>query len=183
MSARLKTTRSTLLPESIESYLDINNVVMYERLLATKLAGKKAIQVQDAYPCSPMQREIIKQQATNPTVFKISGEMELSSLRPQFVQLNLLASAWQRVVEKHPILRTVFLHDPQITCSPLQVVLSNVETEVDLLSSRDNLNTDSHSTATSLRESLLPLSPLAMQSITLFCSQHEVTVTSIFNAA
>ncbi|CAI7598016.1 unnamed protein product [Penicillium pancosmium] len=156
LSARLKTTRSTLLPESISSHLDANDFDVSEQLLATKLAGKKTIQVQDAYPCSPIQREIFKQQATDPTVFILSWEMEFSSPWPRFVQLSQIANAWQRVVQKHPILRTVFLHDHQTTSSPLQVVLSNVEAEVVLLPSRDTLNTDSHSTATSLRESLLP---------------------------
>ena len=102
----------------------------YEQILMSRLRVKPSVKVEDAYPLSPVQREIMKQRAINPAVFLLSWQMEISSRPQQSISLDKLVRSWKRVVQKYPILRSIFLPDPTGKLPALQVVLANAEPEV-----------------------------------------------------
>ncbi|KAI9147514.1 Nonribosomal peptide synthetase easA [Paramyrothecium foliicola] len=103
----------------------------YEGLLQARLEMHSQTKVLDAYLLSPFQREIMKQRLLNPSVFLISWQMEIiSKFSDQKLSLEKLARAWKQVVQKFPVLRSIYLRDEQGILPPLQVVLSNVEPAV-----------------------------------------------------
>jgi hypothetical protein len=68
--------------------------------------------IEDIYPCSPLQNGILVSQMKAPdlyhtrTVWKTFPGKEAVSVNLQQLQL-----AWQRVVDRHPCLRTSFVGD------------------------------------------------------------------------
>lgn len=107
----------------------------YEGILRSLLEGRPEIKVEDSYPFTPLQREILRQREINPAVFVLSWKMEFTSLKLQSVSLDRLARAWNSVVQKHHILRTVFIKGPEGKLPPLQVVLQNAQPSIAISSS------------------------------------------------
>ncbi|KAL4986018.1 hypothetical protein BDW68DRAFT_198330 [Aspergillus falconensis] len=111
----------------------------YESLLQARLSSQPSAAVEDAYYFSPMQREIQYQRRVNPAVFLLSWQMEIASRVPdQPISLEKLASAWRQVVQRFPILRSIFLADPTGQLPSVQVVLANAEPEIATVSVSDN---------------------------------------------
>lgn len=75
--------------------------------------------VEDVYPCSPMQESMLAAQARGRGYYQICNVFELTG----DISVPRLHRAWQAIVDRHPILRTTFL-SPSSTCSDrsLQVV-------------------------------------------------------------
>lgn len=66
--------------------------------------------VEEVYPCSPMQEGILISQQRLPGSYEIHNVAEIRSfVRNQPVSVQRLMSAWQKVVDRHPMLRTVFI--------------------------------------------------------------------------
>lgn len=65
-------------------------------------------EVEDIYPCSPMQQGILISQIKDPRHYHVQQVAEIVSQKHAGVDVNRLAAAWQTVVARHPILRTVF---------------------------------------------------------------------------
>ncbi|KAI2463313.1 non-ribosomal peptide synthetase module [Annulohypoxylon bovei var. microspora] len=107
-----------------ETYWTKDIIQPYEEILASRLRDKPSVQVEDAYPTSPFAREIMKQRLINPHVFILSWQMEISSLASETISLSRLARAWRRVIQKYPVLRSIYLRDDTGTLPLLQVVLS-----------------------------------------------------------
>ncbi len=121
----------TAAPEPVESPRRTSDILKpFEQALQPHLSDKPFVEVHDAYHLSPIQREIIKARASNPAVFLLLLHMEFTSINSQPVSLSRLVRSWQRVVQKYPILRTIFIQDPAGKLPPLQVVLKNVAPEV-----------------------------------------------------
>lgn len=80
----------------------------YQDLLKRKLRQEPSATVIDAYEFAPFQREIWKQRNANAAVFLLSWQMEISSRTVQSISVSRLAQAWERVVQKFPILRSIF---------------------------------------------------------------------------
>lgn len=67
-------------------------------------------QVEDIYPCSPMQQALLTSQAQTPGTYEIAATFEVVMPRSGTqTEVEKLLLAWQNVVERHPILRTVFI--------------------------------------------------------------------------
>ena len=67
-------------------------------------------ELENAYPCSPMQQGILISQVKDPKKYAYGSVFEIrSSRRGQHVDVRRLEAAWQRVVQRHPSLRTVFI--------------------------------------------------------------------------
>lgn len=93
--------------------------------------------VEDIYPCSPIQQGILVSQAKSPSEYLIQQSFEVrptgtpdEGLR---VSVENLSGAWQRVVDRHSMLRTVFV--PSITDAVNgsfdQLVLKSHTAEID----------------------------------------------------
>ena len=63
--------------------------------------------VEAVYPCSPMQEGILLSQARDPEYYDIRVLWEVAGE----VDMDRLRSTWSRLVERHPLLRTIFLHN------------------------------------------------------------------------
>lgn len=61
--------------------------------------------IEDIYPCSPMQESMLTAQARCNNYYQICNVFELSGT----INVPRLHRAWQAVVDRHPILRTIFL--------------------------------------------------------------------------
>ncbi|XDG04592.1 hypothetical protein ABKA04_004207 [Annulohypoxylon sp. FPYF3050] len=107
-----------------DTYWTSDIIRPYEDILASRLKDRPSIQIEDAYPTSPFAREIMKQRLINPRVFILSWEMEIFSLTSEPISISRLARAWRRVIQKYPVLRSIYLRDKNGELPLLQVVLS-----------------------------------------------------------
>ncbi|KAF5856599.1 hypothetical protein ETB97_007099 [Aspergillus alliaceus] len=114
------------------SYKQLDN---FQKHLSTYFT-EKGIQVVDAYPCSPVQEGMLISQA------KYSGDyMNLVPWRFQSrdgqaaVNIARLMRAWQQVIDKHPLLRTVFLSSFRDDGSIDQIVLKEYHCDIKVIQS------------------------------------------------
>ncbi|KAF7198517.1 Malformin synthetase mlfA [Pseudocercospora fuligena] len=83
--------------------------------------------IEDIYPCSPVQKGILISQSSDPTTYILRYDFEVVSTDPKTtVNITDLATAWRAVVQKHSILRTLFVTDmPGLAIA--QIVLKRVD--------------------------------------------------------
>jgi amino acid adenylation domain-containing protein len=128
--------------EAIQPSQDTDSIATllqpYEDVLASRLKDNSAVQVEDAYPLAPFQREIMRQRAINPDVFIISWQMEVFHLSGPQISLDRLAKAWNLVVQKYSVLRSIYLEDSERNGEPLQVVLKNAQPEIVISSASED---------------------------------------------
>ncbi len=90
-------------------------------------------EIEDAYPLTPVQEGMLfhtRREPESPAYFEqlwfdLEGELDTESFR----------RAWQTVVQRHPVLRTVFVDSPD--GSPLQVVLKQLPPLFELIGKND----------------------------------------------
>ncbi|PHH92580.1 hypothetical protein CDD83_6742 [Cordyceps sp. RAO-2017] len=85
--------------------------------------GASAEDVEDAYPCSPIQEGMLLSQAKFASHYLNRAFWLVRSRRDTPVREEQLRIAWLRVVEKHPLLRTVIFQSPRGDGRHDQVVL------------------------------------------------------------
>ncbi|KAF4966173.1 hypothetical protein FSARC_6132 [Fusarium sarcochroum] len=84
--------------------------------------------VEDAYPCSPMQSGLLVSTTKNRAAYAAYTLHEVKSRSSLPVDVTRLVNAWKRVVEYHPMLRTIFVESVTLEDSLYdQVVLKEVE--------------------------------------------------------
>lgn len=67
-------------------------------------------EIEDIYPCSPMQRGILLSQMNDPEKYAYQAVFEVQSAQNgSLVDLDRLERAWRGVVQRHATLRTVFI--------------------------------------------------------------------------
>lgn len=66
-------------------------------------------EVEDIYPCSPMQRGLQFSQMRNANNYEVSFMFEVASQSGLLVDSKRLEAAWMRVVNRHAALRTIFV--------------------------------------------------------------------------
>lgn len=81
--------------------------------------------VADVYPCSSMQIHMLEYQSRNPDLFSLQLNFEIVSKTAISVKLSQLEEAWERVVNRHSILRTLFVKIDE-SSTPIQVVLRSI---------------------------------------------------------
>ena len=73
-------------------------------------SGKPNIdELEDIYPCSPIQQGLLISTDKDPALYSISTLHEVRSKQGDPVDAERLVEAWRLVVDRHPILRTVFV--------------------------------------------------------------------------
>jgi amino acid adenylation domain-containing protein/non-ribosomal peptide synthase protein (TIGR01720 family) len=102
--------RSTLsdYPLLCLDYHDLD-VLTNEKLPALGLSSLD--QVEDIYPCSPMQRGLLISTTRDISFYAVRGTYEVKPLNSLPIDAQALAQAWQRVVDRHAMLRTVFVEN------------------------------------------------------------------------
>ncbi|KAG5804023.1 hypothetical protein H9Q71_011395 [Fusarium xylarioides] len=84
--------------------------------------------VQDAYPCSPMQSGLLVSTTRENAAYAAYTLHEIKNRSDDRVDVVKLITAWKRMVQYHPILRTIFLESVTLEDSIYdQVVLKEVE--------------------------------------------------------
>lgn len=110
-----------------------------DRLLHTTLPQMGIVgpnMVEDIYPCSPVQQGMLMSQIKNHELYKTSSIFEVIPPRSsEPIDMERLVSAWQSVVDRHSILRTVFVEDLSGNGAFDQLVLRNVTATSALLNS------------------------------------------------
>lgn len=67
-------------------------------------------EIEDIYPCSPMQQGLMLSQTRSTGNYQVQVTYEVTSTRTvATVDTDRLTSAWQQVVDRHPMLRTTFV--------------------------------------------------------------------------
>jgi amino acid adenylation domain-containing protein/non-ribosomal peptide synthase protein (TIGR01720 family) len=65
--------------------------------------------VQDVYPCTPMQRGLLLSWMRDPEKYAYKAVLQVESRRVGRVDIDRLVAAWHTVVQRHATLRTVFI--------------------------------------------------------------------------
>jgi non-ribosomal peptide synthase protein (TIGR01720 family) len=125
------------------------------RFVSTTLPGigvLKAGGIEDAYPCSSSQQGMLVSQAKQPTLYHMQIAREVIPLEGQgSADAQRFGVAWQKVVDRHPILRTVFVENMCDDGNFGQVVLKKVIAAVRYVQ-RDHDDDDETSLAKTLSD-------------------------------
>lgn len=119
-----------LLPSLLPSDLD----EWVKRLGYTGLSD-----IEDAYPCCPMQEGILISQAQTPETYKFSAVCAIRGVDTKPLEMNRLHMAWSRVVASHPVLRTFFVEGLSQEAMYSQIVLREHTPRVESAKSLDSL--------------------------------------------
>ena len=87
-------------------------------------------QVEDVYPCSPVQEGILLSQLRDPKGYLFHVIFEVRHSQGSVVDTNKLRKAWSMVVSRHPVLRSVFIDSNYKGGSFDQVVVKALDDEV-----------------------------------------------------
>ncbi|PYH98073.1 nonribosomal peptide synthase [Aspergillus ellipticus CBS 707.79] len=90
--------------------------------------GLNSNQVEEVYPCSPLQQGLLMSQARKQGSYNVSIAWEIAST--DTVDIGRLISSWQKVVDFHPALRTIFTEDFGGKEPYVQVVLRRPRAEI-----------------------------------------------------
>ncbi|PYI15152.1 acetyl-CoA synthetase-like protein [Aspergillus violaceofuscus CBS 115571] len=118
-------------------------------------------QVEDIYPCSPLQNGILLSQMRDPDLYRTRVRwMAQPAHGSQSLDILKLKQAWQQLVDRHPILRTLFVEGISGRGLKDQLVVKNLQANVHIVqSSADNARSQSPSAPTARKsDSLLTLS-------------------------
>lgn len=99
-------------------------------------AGVHLDDVEDVYPCSPMQRGLLLSQMRDPDKYAYRAIFQVSSVNGK-LNLDQLCDSWQAVVRRHATLRTVFVDTVGSEGLMDQVVLRDVPGRVHVQSVSD----------------------------------------------
>jgi len=112
------------------TYEDLHTLT--SRVLPRAGIDFSAAQIQDMYPCTPVQEGMLISQLRDPGAYQVRAVYRVSHAGGP-VDPEQLARAWKHVVGRHAALRTVFVEGIQRGSVFDQVVLEGVDCEVKIL--------------------------------------------------
>ncbi|KAL2132693.1 hypothetical protein VTI74DRAFT_3473 [Chaetomium olivicolor] len=116
-------------------------------------------QIEDIYPCTPVQEGMLISQLRNPDAYIFHAVYKITHKNPVHrFDAKRIARAWEKVVDRHTALRTVFIESARRGGSFDQLVLKKVDCGVVLLDSSDNEAMEKLSQVT-IREAKQPRLP------------------------
>src|SRR5690606_32524849 len=111
--AELVATLTTLPPQLTTSDFDL--LEMTDSSLSTlhqKVLPELGIQpdeIEDIYPCWPIQQGILMSQAKSPSEYQIQQIVKVECPHSKGLSVEGSMKAWQSVVDRQPMLRTIFV--------------------------------------------------------------------------
>jgi hypothetical protein len=119
--------------------------LLHERLPQSGL-GPVASSIEDIYPCSPMQQDLLLSQSRAPDA-GMYEHYHIAEVRPRdltgtTVDGGRLARAWEQVVQRHPSLRTVFVESGDGQALFYQVVLTHTQPTVSIIDCQSKTDAD-----------------------------------------
>ncbi|KAI9691601.1 MAG: NRPS [Bathelium mastoideum] len=117
-------------------------------------------EVEDVYPCSPMQEGLLLAQFVDPSRYLCHTEVEVKPTRFGEAQVNAqkLVSTWQKVVDRHAALRTIFIDSVYQGDAFNQIVVKQANSGAILIECEESEALD-RMDAVSLRETNLKNKP------------------------
>ncbi|KAL3261959.1 hypothetical protein ABHI18_003269 [Aspergillus niger] len=109
------------------TYEGLNNMV---KRAFPKIGIDSWDQVEEVYPCSPVQEGILLSQLRDPEEYLFHVIFEVHPSKGSKVDTSKLRKAWSMVVSRHPILRSVFIDSNYKGGSFDQVVVKSLDDEV-----------------------------------------------------
>ncbi|KAH6661595.1 hypothetical protein B0J14DRAFT_690385 [Halenospora varia] len=104
LKAELTLSHFPLLPLN---YSHLNTLI---KDVLPKVGVQDQNEVEDFYPCAPIQEGILIAQSSEPGLYKVENIFKISSLNAgEPVDEGRLQRAWEKVVRRHAVLRTVFV--------------------------------------------------------------------------
>ncbi|KAL5048586.1 hypothetical protein BDW71DRAFT_205283 [Aspergillus fruticulosus] len=103
-------------------------------------AGVQGTDVEDIYPCSPIQQGILMSQVKSPSEYYIQQSFEIKPVNSSGkLDHGRLLAAWQVLVNRHPMLRTRFVRSASRSSERIfdQVVLKSCKAAVELVECTD----------------------------------------------
>ena len=111
------------------------------KLSAALPVGTSMEEIEDIYPTSSMQQGMLLSQLKHPELYSYHCIMEIRTTQPgQPVNPRKIAEAWQTVVQRHPILRTVFIESLSKTGLMDQVVFKERPSRITWIADCDTEN-------------------------------------------
>ncbi|KAF5261826.1 hypothetical protein FOXYS1_7471 [Fusarium oxysporum] len=137
-SLQLTKSDVPLLPITYQQLKPLN-----EALAAVSRNGVEG--VEDVYPTSPMQRGILLSQSKDASQYDVHAVWEVipSKGNDSQVDVSRLQRAWHRVIQRHPMLRTVFIASLLDDAAFDQVVLNKFRPPIKTLTYDDDEDHDS----------------------------------------
>lgn len=112
--------------------------------------------IEDIYLCLGIQKGILLSQAQNPAIYTTTATWEFLSEDP--IDLDRFQVAWQEIVKKNSVLRTIFAEDT-VGGQWVQVVLRTIPGAVSVLTESTQGTADGVETLRKYREELTPSKP------------------------
>ncbi|KAF2157224.1 acetyl-CoA synthetase-like protein [Myriangium duriaei CBS 260.36] len=93
--------------------------------------------IEDIYPCSPTQEGMLLSQAKNPADYQVRHCVRITNTDGTLVNPNRVIRAWQDVVDRHTILRTIFVDWLPDQATHLQLVMRSWKTNASVVECGD----------------------------------------------
>ncbi|KAH9875478.1 hypothetical protein J1614_004317, partial [Plenodomus biglobosus] len=100
--------------------------------------GLQAEQVEDVFPCSPMQEGILASQGRDTDTYWVCYIVEVVAIQLRPVDIARLQRAWQRVVQKHSLLRALLVDDVPGRSGITNVILKSPQPNVSIFNLADD---------------------------------------------
>ncbi|KAJ5698546.1 hypothetical protein N7462_000551 [Penicillium macrosclerotiorum] len=136
-----------------------------------KLGISSKNEVETIYPCSPMQEGLLLSQLRDPSAYMFHTIFEINDARTGKVDPERLAHSWQMLVDRHPVLRTVFIDSSYSGGSFDQLVLKKLSDNVLRIECSDN-QVEEKLSAISLRD-LNAMRPAKLSHQLTICKTHS----------
>jgi len=95
-------------------------------------------QIEDIYPCTPVQEGMLISQLRNPSAYMFHAVYDVKHPDPHHrLDVEKFALAWQRVMERHAALRTIFVESVRRGAVFDQVVLQKPDSTISVLRHSD----------------------------------------------
>lgn len=118
--------------------LDYSNLDILVTKTLPQLGLENVGQIEDIYPCSPMQEGILVAQTKQAEHYKVEDTFKISPKGAGIIDAKRLELAWKQVVARHAILRTICIESLSENSHFQQVVLEKYEPRVFYVQARDH---------------------------------------------
>ncbi|CAG8213563.1 unnamed protein product [Penicillium olsonii] len=106
--------------------INYHGLQMLTNITFRKAGIRNQDQVEDVYPCSPMQEGLLLSQLRDPNAYMFHTVFEVKDTRSSKIDAERLARAWEILVDRHPVLRTIFVDSNYTGGSFDQLVLKTL---------------------------------------------------------
>ncbi|KAJ6122198.1 hypothetical protein N7512_004663 [Penicillium capsulatum] len=102
-------------------------------------------EIEDIYPCSPIQQGILLSQIKNPSLYQARWTWTVKPNIASSLHMDQIQQAWKKVVAHHAILRTVFVDSVGQESAWSQVVLKSMPHNIIVVENNEDWTADTQS--------------------------------------